>query len=330
MEVMQDVMDDVMGGGEEGCMSGCITRTGCLVMIILIAVLAFLATKFPVALPEIALPAEPILTLPFVGFSITNTLLATWLTMLILIVGSIAVTRNLKLVPSGLQNLVEWGLEVLLSLVESVAGSGGRKFFPLVATIFIFLLVCNWMGILPGFASVGLIHEAHHGGHQVQQVSILGLDIGLLQAEEVGEHETGWTVFSFLRSAATDLNTPIALALISVLMTQVVGVQAQGMRYFSKFVNLKGAMGPIDMIVGLLETISEFAKIISFSFRLFGNVFAGEVLLAVMAFIIPYLISIPFLGLELFVGFMQAFVFAFLTLIFMYMATLGHGPESEE
>ena len=89
-------------------------------------------------------------------------------------------------------------------------------------------------------------------------------------------------------------------------------------------------MGPIDMIVGLLETISEFAKIISFSFRLFGNIFAGEVLLAVMAFIIPFLISVPFLGLEIFVGFMQAFVFAFLTLIFMYMATLGHGPEHEE
>lgn len=88
-------------------------------------------------------------------------------------------------------------------------------------------------------------------------------------------------------------------------------------------------MGPIDTIVGLLETVSEAAKIVSFSFRLFGNVFAGEVLLAVMAFIIPYLISVPFMGLELFVGFMQAFVFAFLTLIFMYMATLGHGPESE-
>jgi F-type H+-transporting ATPase subunit a len=325
MEIMQDVMDDVMGGGEEGCASGCITRTGCLVMIILIVALGFLMTKLPRVMPEIALPAEPILTIA--GFSITNTLLATWLTMLVLIVGSVAVTRNLKRVPSGLQNLVEWGIEVLLDLVESVGGSRGRQFFPLVATIFIFLVVSNWMGIMPGFASVGLIHEAHHGGHHVQEV-IPGIYI--LQAEQVGDHETGYTVFSFLRSAATDLNTPLALALISVIMTQVVGVRAQGLRYFSKFINLRGPMGPIDMIVGLLETISEFAKIISFSFRLFGNIFAGEVLLAVMAFIIPFLISVPFLGLEIFVGFMQAFVFAFLTLIFMYMATLGHGPEHEE
>jgi F-type H+-transporting ATPase subunit a len=325
MEIMQDVMDDVMGGGEEGCASGCITRTGCLAMIILIVVLGFLMMKLPRVMPEIALPAEPILTIA--GFSVTNTLLATWLTMLVLVVGSIGVTRNLKRVPSGLQNLVEWGIEVLLDLVESVGGSRGRQFFPLVATIFIFLVVSNWMGIMPGFASVGLIHETHHGGNQVQEV-IPGVYI--LQAEQVGEHETGYTVFSFLRSAATDLNTPLALALISVIMTQAVGVRAQGLRYFTKFINLRGPMGPIDMIVGLLETISEFAKIISFSFRLFGNIFAGEVLLAVMAFIIPFLISVPFLGLEIFVGFMQAFVFAFLTLIFMYMATLGHGPEHEE
>jgi F-type H+-transporting ATPase subunit a len=327
MEVMQDVMDDVMGGGEEGCASGCITRTGCLGLIILIVVLAFLATKFPVALPEIALPAEPVFSIA--GFAITNTLLATWLSMSILIVGSVLVTRRLKVVPTGVQNLVEWGLEVLLNLVEAVAGKRGRQFFPLIATIFVFLVVCNWMGILPGFGTVGLIHEAEHGGHKVESVSILGFDVHFLQAEEAGEHETGWTVVSFLRSAGTDLNTCLALALVSVAMTQVVGVGAQGLRYFSKFFNLRGPMGPIDMLVGLLELVSEFAKIVSFSFRLFGNLFAGEVLLAVMAFIIPYLVPVPFMGLEIFVGFMQAFVFAFLTLIFMYMATVGHGPEAE-
>ncbi len=322
-ELMSDVMDPVMG--EEGCLPGCMTGKGCLVYFFVIAIVAFMATKFPVVMPEIALPAEPIFTLPLVGFSVTNTLLATWLTMLVLTVGSILVTRNLELVPSGLQNLVEWGVGVLLGLTESVAGERGRKFFPLVATIFIFLLVSNWMGILPGFASVGLIHEAHGGGHQVQQISILGLDVGILQAEEAGEH--GYTVFSFLRSAATDLNTPLAIALISVFMTQVVGVQAQGIRYFSKFISFRDVLG---LVVGPLEAISEFAKIISFSFRLFGNIFAGEVLLAVIAFIIPYLISIPFFGLELFVGLMQAFVFAMLTLVFMSMATMGHGPEGEE
>jgi F-type H+-transporting ATPase subunit a len=324
-ELMSDVMEPVMG--EEGCLPGCLTGKGCLIYIVIIAIVAFLATKLPVVMPEIALPAEPVFTIPGVGFAVTNTLLATWLTMLLLIVGSIAVTRNLSMVPSGLQNLVEWGLGVLLNLTESVAGERGRKFFPLVATIFIFLLVSNWMGIVPGFASVGLIHEAHHGGHEVHQISVLGFNVNILQAVEVGEHDTGWTVFSFLRSAATDLNTPLALALISVVMTQVVGYQAQGLRYFSKFISFKDVLG---LIVGPLEAVSELAKIISFSFRLFGNVFAGEVLLAVLAFIVPYLVSIPFFALELFVGLMQAFVFAMLTLVFMAMATMGHGSEGEE
>jgi F-type H+-transporting ATPase subunit a len=319
-ELMSEAMDPVMG--EKGCLPGCMTGKGCIVYIIIIAFAVFLAVRFPVVMPEIALPAEPIFTV--LGFSVTNTLLATWLTMLILIIGSIAVTRNLKLVPGGLQNLVEWGLGVLLGLTESVAGERGRKFLPLVATIFIFLLVSNWMGILPGFASVGLIHEAHHGGNQAEQL-IPGIYI--LQPEEVGEHETGYTVFSFLRSAATDLNTPLAIALISVFMTQVVGVQAQGIKYFSKFISFKDVLG---LIVGPLELVSEFAKIISFSFRLFGNIFAGEVLLAVLAFLIPYLISVPFFGLELFVGLMQAFVFGMLTLVFMSMATVAHGPEGEE
>jgi len=324
-ELMSDAMGPVMG--EEGCLPGCMTGKGCLIYIVVVVIAAFLTSKFPVALPEIALPAEPVFTLPALGFTVTNTLLATWLTMLILIVGSILVTRNLKMVPGGLQNLVEWGMGVLLGLTESVASERGRKFFPLVATIFIFLLISNWTGLLPGFATVGTIHEAHHGGYEVQQISVLGANINLLQGQEVGEHETGFTVFSFLRSGATDLNTGLALALISVAMTQVVGVQAQGLRYFSKFVSFKDVMG---LIVGPLELVSELGKIISFTFRLFGNIFAGEVLLAVLAFIIPYLVSVPFMGLELFVGLMQAFVFAMLTLVFMSMATVGHGSEGEE
>ncbi len=324
-ELMSDVMEPVMG--EEGCLPGCMTGKGCLIYIVVIAIVGFLATRLPVVMPEVSIPAEPIFALPGVGFAVTNTLLATWLTMLLLILGSILVTRNLKMAPGGLQNLVEWGLEVLLGLAENVAGDRGRRFFPLVATIFIFLLVSNWMGILPGFASVGLIHEAHHGGHEVRALSVPGLPVYVLEAKEVGEHETGWTVFSFLRSAATDMNTPLALALISVVATQVVGVQAQGIRYFKKFISFDDVLG---IVVGPLELVSEFAKIISFSFRLFGNIFAGEVLLAVLAFIVPYLVSIPFFGLELFVGFMQAFVFAMLTLVFMTMATLAHGAEGEK
>jgi F-type H+-transporting ATPase subunit a len=323
-ELMSDVMEPVMG--EKGCLPGCMTGKGCLIYVVIVVIVGFLASKLPVVMPEISIPAEPVFTLPAIGFAVTNTLLATWLTMLLLIVGSILVTRNMGMVPGGLQNLVEWGLGVLLRLAENVAGERGRKFFPLVATIFIFLLISNWTGLLPGFASVGTIHEAHHGGYEVQQVSVLGVNINLLQGQEAGEHHTGYTVFSFLRSAATDLNTPLALALISVVTTQVVGVQARGLRYFNKFISFKDVMG---LIVGPLELVSELGKIISFTFRLFGNIFAGEVLLAVLAFIIPYLVSVPFMGLELFVGLMQAFVFAMLTLVFMSMATMGHGPEGE-
>ena len=324
-ELMSDVMEPVIG--DEGCLPGCMTGKGCLIYIVIVVIAAFLMSKFPVALPEIALPAEPIFTLPALGFTVTNTLLATWVTMFVLIVGSILVTRKLEMVPGGLQNLVEWGLGVLLGLTESVAAERGRKFFPLVATIFIFLLISNWMGLLPGYGTIGTIHEAHLGGYEVQQISVLGVNINLLQGQEAGEHHTGYTVFSFLRSAATDLNTGLALALISVVMTQVVGVQAQGLGYFSKFLSFKDLLG---VVVGPLELVSELGKIISFSFRLFGNIFAGEVLLAVLASIIPYLVSVPFMGLELFVGLMQAFVFAMLTLVFMSMATMGHGAEGEE
>jgi F-type H+-transporting ATPase subunit a len=322
---MSDVMEPVVS--DEGCLTGCWTGKGCLIYVIVAAVLGFLAVKLPVALPEIALPAEPVFTLPVLGFTVSNTLLATWVTMFVLVLGSILVTRNLEMVPGGLQNLVEWGLDVLLRLTESMAGERGRRFFPLVATIFIFLLLSNWMGLLPGFGTVGTIHEAHHGGYEVDQVSVLGLKVNLLQAEEVGEHHTGYTVFSFLRSGATDLNTGLALAIIAVVATQVVGIRALGRRYLKKFISFDDPMG---LVVGPLELVSEFSKIISFTFRLFGNIFAGEVLLAVLAFIIPYMVSVPFMGLELFVGLMQAFVFAVLTLVFMTMATTAHGPDGEE
>jgi F-type H+-transporting ATPase subunit a len=324
-ELMSEAMEPLVS--EEGCLPGCWTGKGCLIYIVVIAIAAFLAVKLPVALPEVSVPAEPIFTIPLLGFAVTNTLLATWLTMLLLTIGSILVTRNLQMVPSGIQNLVEWGLAVLLGLSENVAGERGRRFFPLVATIFIFLLLSNWMGLLPGFGSVGLIHKAHDGGHEARTVSLSVIDLHILQAEEAGEHETGWTVVPFLRSPATDLNTPLALAIIAVVATQVVGLRAQGRQYLKKFISIDD---PLGLVVGPLELVSEFAKIISFTFRLFGNIFAGEVLLAVLAFIIPYLVSIPFFGLELFVGLMQAFVFAILTLVFMTMATAGHGPEGEE
>jgi F-type H+-transporting ATPase subunit a len=138
----------------------------------------------------------------------------------------------------------------------------------------------------------------------------------------------------FLRPPATDLNFTLALALVAVVMAQVFGVQAQKLGYFKKFFDLSGfkqgaGMGLIQVFVGLLELVSEFARIISFSFRLFGNIFAGEVLLLVLAFLIPYIVSLPFYALEGFVGFIQGFVFFMLALVFFTLAIQGHHGEEE-
>jgi len=164
--------------------------------------------------------------------------------------------------------------------------------------------------------------------------------------------ESGEVIVPFFRSPSTDLNNNLALALVSVGMTQVFGVMALGVGYFSKFFNVKGmirAFGPdergqrrgcagmlgaflfgaIDLFVSILELISEFAKIISFSFRLFGNIFAGEVMLLVLASLVPLILTIPFLGLEVFVGLIQAFIFFILTLAFFAIATVSHGHEEE-
>jgi F-type H+-transporting ATPase subunit a len=164
--------------------------------------------------------------------------------------------------------------------------------FPLVATFFIFIIVNNWAGLIPGFGSIG-IYEMKEG-HEV--------------------------FVPFLRSANADLNTTIMLSLVSVIVIQIVGIGVIGLKsYTKKFFNFSS---PILFFVGILELISEFIKIISFSFRLFGNVFAGEVLLIVITMLVPYILPIPFYGLELFVGFIQALVFTMLTLVFIKMATI--------
>ncbi len=292
-----------------------------------------LSMVFRAELSPISMAAEhiPGLYLPLSGFHvpITNSLLATWLIMLVLIVVSFLATRNMTTVPKGFQNVIEAVIEAIYGLVEGVAGEKwAPKFFPIVASILLFVLLSNWLDILaPILSAVGIV-EMHHG-------------------ERV--------IIPLLRSPSTDLNFTVGLAVISVFMTQVFGVQALGLSYFSKFFNFKGIIGlfsrskkqdqqeltgcmgvvmPIftaglDVFVGLLELISEFAKIISFSFRLFGNIFAGEVVLLVIPFLISLLLPLPFFGLEIFVGFIQAFIFAVLTLAFFTMATHGHG-EAEE
>lgn len=277
--------------------------------LIVILMLALLVGGFFVRVPKMAhiqLPAEKLADIG--AFPVVNSMLATWVTMIVLLALAWAGTRKMSVVPGRLQSLFELVVEFLVGLVESVAGPAkGRRFFTIVASIFLFILVNNWLGLFPLFGSLGFWEAAKEAAHGAEAEPMF---------------------VPLLRSASTDLNTTIALAIVSVALTQVYGVQHLGFgSYAAKFVNLKG--GPIGIFVGLLEIISEFAKIISLSFRLFGNIFAGEVLLATMAFLIPWVASVPFMGLELFVGMMQAFVFAMLTLVFMTMATTSHDEHAE-
>lgn len=278
------------------------------------------APIYPVAMPAVQLPAERLPPLTIAGFTITNTLLGTWLGMALLIIIAFLATRDLEMVPSGLQNAVEWAIEAFYGMVESVAGERAPQFFPLVMTILLFVLVVNWMELIPGVDSIGLL-EHPHGEQTAYQVAQKG-PVGLLTGKEA--ESEGFILVPFIRTPSTDLNLTLALALISVITSQIVGLRALGLGYIKKFMNFSG---PLDFTIGILESISEVAKIVSFAFRLFGNLFAGQVLLFVTAFLIPYFVPVPFYALEVFVGAVQAFVFAMLTLVFLDMATRHHGGE---
>lgn len=247
---------------------------------------------------EISLVPEVLFTIG--NFPITNTFLMTMIVSGIIITTSVSLRSRLAVVPRGLQNLLETVLDALLDLIDGVTGNRKQsiQFFPFVATVFIFVIMCNWIGLLPGMGTFGMYVE--HGGETV--------------------------LAPFVRSPSADLNMTLALALFAVITAQVMGVRELGAsQYFGKFFvsPFKKPYG-IGTFVGLLEIISEFAKIISFSFRLFGNVFAGEVLLLVILSLVHYIVPVPFLMLEVFVGFIQALVFAMLSLVFFKMAADAH------
>ena len=309
-------------------------------LLILLAVIALFVVSgllgLKVVLPEVSLAAEPIF---YIGsFGVTNSLLTSWLLMIFLIVVSILATRrapknlesasNRDLVPqSGLQNAVEMVVEGFYGMARNIGGSWAPKFFPIIMTMFLFVIVANFSGLLPGFGSIGLLVRAHapQAGHVANGVFLTGAEAG------VGEE--GYVIRPFFRAPSTDLNFPLALALVTVALSQYFGFRALKLGYIKKFFNFSGfkkgvLVGGAQLLAGLLEIISEIAKIISLTFRLFGNILAGEVLLAVLAFLIPYLISVPFYGLEVFVGFVQALVFFMLTLVFFSLAVTGHADEA--
>ncbi len=265
--------------------------------------------------PELELPAEVVFRL--FGFPITNSIIAAWLTMIVLVAFSYAVAHRMKIIPGRWQSAFEFLLGWLYNFCRRVAGEEkGRQFFPVVATIFLFVAFNAWLSLIPGFGSI-MVTTAE------------GAPVPLL------------------RGANTDINMPLALALVSFVFVEYFGLKSLGIRYLGKFLNvgqfftstgqvLRGRLraglsglftGFIHIFVGFLETLSEFVRIVSFTFRLFGNMTAGEILLLIAAFLIPWVFALPFYGLELLVGFVQALIFGGLTLVFLTLATahLGEG-----
>jgi len=404
-----------------------------------IAVAAVLAVGLFVAKgpqPEIIVPAEKLWT---VGpLNITNTLLTSWVVMAVIIILAVVCTRGMKLMPGGAQNFFEAVIQFLLDQVTEIAGEkNGRKFFWVVATIFIYIIVSNWFGLLPFFNAIGKTEDVNaHITHVIAEQA--AKDEPFVEGERQGfwlmENTGGWTiakanakaghfeieagdtpgqatdryivvlaeeftdfeaegegpydaetvqhavealeadpdapkihfaaaegddhgeaaegehhgipsealhatveniefpgktlglVIPFFRGTFSDVNNTLAMGIIAFLFIEFWGLQALGIGYLSKFFNLKGIMS----FVGILELLSEFIRVISFTFRLFGNIFAGEVLILMLTFLMPFLLVDVIYGLELFVGFIQAAVFALLTLVFASMAVESHDEEHHE
>ncbi len=327
--------------------------------------------------PAIEIKAERLWSIGL--FDITNTLLTAWIVVIVLIIVAFFSTRRMRFIPSGWQNAVEAVIEALYNLVVNTVGEGhARRFFPVIATIFLYVIVANWFALLPVFNAIGKVEplgaeEAHFREEAVvledAGVSLIlpgakelefevdeapckelegddheicltkqrehAIDVAL-EEEDVDEGATVGVLAPYFRSVNTDLMSPLSLAIASAIFVEYWGISALGFfAYGSRFFNIgrlrRGdPMGVVDFFVGILELIAEFARLISFTFRLFGNMLAGEILLLMMTFLVPLLLALPFYGLELFVGAIQAFVFAMLTLVFGALAVSSHGDGHAE
>lgn len=243
-------------------------------------------------MPEISVAPE---TLFSIGpFNVTNSLLGTWLAMALLIVLALLVRRRLSIVPGRLQSLLEWPIEGMLNLVTSTDRNRGIRYFPLVISMFLFILTMNWMGLLPGFGTIGLL--ADKDGRQV--------------------------LVPFLRAGTADLSTTLALALVSFVVFIGFGVVVHGpLGYLKTFAN-PPMLAPLEILQALFRAVS-------LSLRLFGNIFAGEAIQVVfLSFLGPaaFVIPVVFLLLEVLFGLVQAGIFALLTMTYILLATLEHGP----
>ncbi len=238
----------------------------------------------------VSFAAEPIIRLGF--FNITNSFLDTLLVDGMLIGLILAVNKKISLIPGLFQNFIEMVIEALYTITESVSGERATRIFPYLMSFFLFILLANWSGLIPGVTAIGL--------------------------------KEGHEIVPFFRPATSDLNTTLGLALVSLVATHIMSIQVTGLKdYLSRFISLN----PINLYIGILELVGEVTKIVSLSFRLFGNIFAGEVVLGTVSTIFAVLFPLPFLMLEVIVGLVQALVFSMLTMAFMAVLTTPHHHE---
>jgi len=300
----------------------------------------FKPAPIPISVAPEKILEEPIVP-NFLGTGplyLTNTLTTLIVTLILLIILAYSTSRSLKrsqntdLVPRGVGNAMEAILEMIYNLTEGSAGQKWvRAIFPWFATILVYVLFANLLRLIPGFETIGVIHHVEEGAAGSALQPIAGHWYWV--TAEPGEG----LLVGFFRGLSVDMNFTLALALISVVMTQIIGVRAQGGGYWSKYFNTRRMFkvpffGAMDFLVGLLEIISELSKILSFTFRLFGNMFAGVVLVAIVVSLLGFITIVPAMLMlfELFVGLIQAFVFGMLTMVFMAQATQGHGEEHAE
>lgn len=266
---------------------------------------------------EVTLFAEPVIHVG--NFVITNSLFSGWLVVVIVIVLSFIARMKISRIPGKLQSIFEIVIEGALDLCDQVTGQRilSLKVFPVVFSVFIFVLLNNWLGLLPGVGSIGF-YEMHEGVN---------------------------TFVPLFRGGTADINTTLALGFLAVIGSNIFGVIVVGFwKTFNKYINLVALshmitkvrkdpavliVSPIIFFVGLIEAVGEFAKVASLSFRLFGNIFAGEVLLMSMAMIMKYLVPVPFLFLEVFVGLIQALIFSLLSLVYFTIASHDHSEHEE-
>ncbi|MBC78297.1 MAG: hypothetical protein CL745_01650 [Chloroflexi bacterium] len=374
-------------------------------------------------MPFISIAAETVLHIstPF-SYDLKNSTIMLWIAMIVIITLSWLATRNMKEIPSGLQNVFELIFQFWIDTADEAGGKSSRRFLPVVITIFLGVLIFNWLGILPGVGSIGKVetveewvHHHSHSGHcgddyksdqTLAELCVLEEDYnhgfvvfdtnGSINIMPLGRGETSRAPLSaiggyvpedivkikkkiksgtspsdipefvqiqknihdgkvvnlytkesdgsispksylgkntgelipYFRGASTDVNTTLAIAIFSMMAIQFWGFSSLGFKgYGGKFINF--SHGPINAFVGILELFGEFAKTISFTFRLFGNMFAGEIVLISMGFLLPLIGMMPFMGLEIFVGMIQALIFSMLTLVFGVMAVTSHSEHDD-